>query len=180
MVHFRLLTEQDAAVFQALRLRALQESPDAFATTSDEFRQETLASIAERLQLEGDRPERFVLGAFEEEGRLIGIVGLMRETMSKMRHKAIIWGMYVAPEGRGQGIGKQLLQELLKRCAALPGLEQVHLSVIITNEAARHLYTSTGFQVYGREPHAFKQGEQYLDEELMLFSFADNRSILDV
>ena len=167
-------------MFQALRLRALQESPDAFATTSDEFRQETLASIAERLRVEGDRPERFVLGAFEEEGALIGIVGFMRETMSKMRHKAIIWGMYIAPEGRGQGIGKQLLQELLKRCATLPWLEQVHLSVVITNETARHLYTSIGFQVYGREPHAFKQGERYLDEELMVFPFEGNRHLLNL
>lgn len=169
-MNIRLLTENDVIPFQALRLRGLQETPDAFAVTSEEFQQESLAQMAERLRLESDPPERFVLGAFENETTLIGMVGFFRETLSKMRHKAVVWGMYVAPEVRGQGIGKRLLQDLLKRSEALPGLEQVHLTVVTTNEVARRLYATSGFRVYGLEPHAFKQGERYLDEELMLFS----------
>jgi hypothetical protein len=50
MVSIRLLTEQDVVPFQILRLRALQESPDAFAVTTDEFQHETLTEIAERLR----------------------------------------------------------------------------------------------------------------------------------
>jgi ribosomal protein S18 acetylase RimI-like enzyme len=99
----------------------------------------------------------------------------VREGLRKMRHKGIIWGMYVAPEGRNQGVGKLLLQDLLKHSAALAGLEQVYLSVITTNIAARHLYADLGFRVYGTEPHSFKQGERYLDEELMVFSIQENR-----
>jgi ribosomal protein S18 acetylase RimI-like enzyme len=173
----RLLTKEDAALFQSLRLRGLQEAPEAFAVTSDEFEQESLAEIAERLHplgdLLGDPPERFVLGAFDDEQKLVGTVGFVREGLSKMWHKGIIWGMYVVPEGRKQGVGKQLLQALLERASTLAGLEQVQLSVVTTNTAARHLYMSAGFRVYGTEPHAMKQGESYLDEDLMFFSFAD-------
>jgi ribosomal protein S18 acetylase RimI-like enzyme len=169
-MHIRLLSEHDVIPFQALRLRGLQETPYAFAVTSDEFQQESHPQMAEQLCVKGDPPERVVLGAFGDEDTLIGMVGFFRESLSKLRHKATVWGMYVAPEKRGQGVGKRLLQDLLRRSATLPGLEQVHLTVVTTNEAAHHLYTTLGFRVYGLEPHAFKQGERYLDEELMLFS----------
>jgi ribosomal protein S18 acetylase RimI-like enzyme len=168
-MNIRLLTEHDLIPFQILRLRGLQETPDAFAITSEEFQQESLPQILERLCVEGDPPERFVLGAFDREDSLIGIAGFFRENLIKMRHKAYIWGMYVAPEVRGQGIGKMLLQDLLRRSATYPGLEQIHLGVVITNEAARRLYITSGFHAYGLEPHALKHGEQYLDEELMFF-----------
>ena len=78
--------------------------------------------------------------------------------------------MYVAPEMRGQGIGKLLMQDLLQRSTTIPGLEQIHLGVVTTNVVARHLYLASGFRVYGVEPHALKWDEQYLDEELMVFS----------
>jgi ribosomal protein S18 acetylase RimI-like enzyme len=180
LVSIRLLTEKDATLFQALRLRGLQEAPDAFAVTADEFAQDSLTETAERLRPLGEPPERFVLGAFDEESILIGVVGFVREGLSKMRHKGIIWGMYVVPEGRKRGVGKLLLQELLKRSATIVGLEQVHLSVVTTNTAARQLYAMSGFQVYGIEPHAMKSGERYLDEELMLFTFIRNRQSQDV
>ncbi len=94
----------------------------------------------------------------------------MRERRRKGQHKASVWGMYVAPKMRGQGIGKLLMQDLLQRSAAISGLEQVHLGVVTTNIAARSLYIALGFRVYGVEPHALKQDERYLDEELMVFS----------
>src|SRR5690348_3657628 len=105
-MNIRLLTEDDVVAFQTLRLCGLQESPEAFAVTADEFQQEALSQMAERLRPEGDPPERFVLGVFDREDNLVGMAGFFREGLSKMRHKAIVWGMYVAPEARQQGIGK--------------------------------------------------------------------------
>lgn len=166
----RLLTESDAAAFAALRLHGLQESPDAFGSTAEEFRRSTPEQIKERIFPVGDPPERFVLGAFDVAGVLVGMVGLRREDGRKSRHKAFMWGMYVAPEARGQGIGKLLVQDLLRRAAQVPGLEIINLAVVTTQTAARRLYTSCGFQVYGLEPHALKDGDRYADEELMLVS----------
>ena len=40
--------------------------------------------------------------------------------------------------------------------------------VVTTNEAARSLYRSMGFEVYGTVQKAFKEGDQYWDEELMV------------
>src|SRR4051794_33551537 len=74
-------------------------------------------------------------------------------------------GMYVSPAAQGRGIGRALLRGLLAHAAN--EVEQVHLVVVSDNEPARRLYESEGFSAYGREPHALKQGEGYLDEILM-------------
>ena len=40
---------------------------------------------------------------------LVGIGGLKREFLKNLRRKALLWGMYVAPEVRGKGLGGKLL-----------------------------------------------------------------------
>jgi len=164
----RILTEEDAATFQALRLRALGNNPEAFGSTYEESKDRSLTAVAERIRPEGNPPESFVLGAFNDSGTLIGMTGFFREQYVKMRHKGVIWGMYVAPEARGQGVGRALLQEAISRATELAGLEQINLMVVTTNIAARQLYLSLGFRVYGFEYHAMKQGDAYWDEELMV------------
>ncbi len=170
MVNILLIREHDIAAFQSLRLRGLRETPDAFGATYDEFMHEAPSTILERTLTKESFPERFVLGAFDSDNSLVGVVGCYRESRQKSRHKAWVWGMYVAPEMREQGTGKQLMQALLVRCATISGIEQVHLAVVTTNVAARHLYESLGFRVYGIEPHALKDGERYMDEAFMSFS----------
>ena len=158
----RKLTEEDGEALWALRLRALTDNPEAFATTYEE----TLASGRERL-LEGLRQkESFYVGAFEYG--LIGMVYFRREEGLKNRHKGRILSMYVQPESRGQGLGKALLQEVTAQVKQLVGVEQLHLTVVTTNAAARSLYHSMGFEVYGTIQRALKMDEQYWDEEQMV------------
>lgn len=158
----RVITETDVEAFRALRLRALMEEPEAFGASAEEFAATSLLDVAKRLQPTDDA---FVLGAFLPD--LVGMVGLVREHGQKRAHKAFIWGMYVAPEARGQGIGRSLMTAALTRAARLPGLEQVHLGVVATNAAAVALYHSLGFTSYGTESRALKLGDHYVDEELM-------------
>ncbi len=76
--------------------------------------------------------------------------------------------MFVQPESRGQGAGKSLLQEVIARAKQLVGVEQLHLTVVTTNTAARYLYGSMGFEVYGTIQRALKMDEQYWDEVQMV------------
>jgi ribosomal protein S18 acetylase RimI-like enzyme len=163
----RALTEADAQTYRDIRLRMLKEEPAAFTASYEECSQRPLSSVVERLRDENNRPDNFILGAFEGEP-LLGTVGLWRESGAKTRHKGNIWGMYVAPEARGQGIGRALLQEATARAKTLPALEQIQLGVVVTQTAARQLYASLGFVVFGVEKRAVKIGEAYLDEELMV------------
>jgi len=164
-MNLRLLTEDDIDTLWSIRLRALQDNPEAFGSTYEETLQRGKESFRQRLRQ--PHTETFFLGAFENE-RLVGIVAFFRESGTKGQHKGYIISMYVAPEQRGRGIGKALVAEAIVQARTVPGLEQLLLAVVTTNTAARQLYRSLGFEVYGLEPRALKQGDHYWDEELMI------------
>ncbi|GAC1381989.1 MAG: GNAT family N-acetyltransferase [Ktedonobacteraceae bacterium] len=161
------MTEADIEAVWKLRLRALQNNPEAFSGTYVETLAYGIERYAERLRSEGDN---FWLGAFVE-GRLVGMVGFRRAEGIKNQHKGMLLGMYMVPEVRGHGIGKALVNELIARAKNIEGLEQIHLEVVTTNEAARSLYRLLGFEVCGVTPRGLKMGHQYWDEELMVLRF---------
>jgi ribosomal protein S18 acetylase RimI-like enzyme len=163
----RQLTETDAALFRALRLRALRESPHAFTNSYEEFSQQPLESTAQRFRDQVNSRVNFTLGAFQDD-QLVGIVGFYRETALKIQHKGSIVSMYVQPECRSRGFARALLVEAIGRARQLPGLTQLLLGVMETQTTAKRLYESLGFVVYGREPDAVKIGDEYFAEEFML------------
>jgi ribosomal protein S18 acetylase RimI-like enzyme len=78
--------------------------------------------------------------------------------------------MYVAPEARRLGIGRALLLEAIGRLRTAGDIEQVELRVVQTEEPARRLYLSAGFQVQGVLRRAMKMGQEYfVEEELVLW-----------
>ena len=103
----RRLTPADACAFQQLRLAALQEAPSAFGSSYEEEKLFPASIIEGRLAV---KPDRGSFGAFENDA-LTGLVGLGRADMTRLAHKALIWGMYVIPELRGKGIARALLVE---------------------------------------------------------------------
>lgn len=158
-MNIRLFTAKDAQAFQDLRLEALQESPTAFGSSYEEERDRPLEVVARRLA----DARSYVFGAYTEEEELVGMTGLLREGRPKTRHKASVWGMYVAPPFRGQGIGRALLQAAIAQARALPGVRQVNIGVTTSNRAAYALYVSCGFETYGVEREAMAVEARYYD-----------------
>ena len=164
-MRIRTLEPSDVELFYSFRLRGLRENPEAFGST---FAEESVMPAEVRRSRFHCTDENFVLGAFGEDVRLIGVAGFYRETHLKLRHKGFVWGMYVAPESRGGGVGRALLTSLIECVKSLPGLEQIGLDVVTMNEAARALYLSQGFQIYALERRAMKQDGEYYDVEHMV------------
>ena len=167
-IAIRRLGPADAADYRELRLRGLKECPDAFTSSYDEDREKPLAATEGRLAPDGADS---VFGAFAG-GTLAGVAGLAREPRAKNRHKAVVFGMYVAPERARRGIGAALLQYAIERARREPGLEQLVLTVTETNVAARTLYEKAGFRSFGIEPRAIRVGDTYFDKNHMILFLA--------
>ena len=162
----RPLTEADAEIYHALRLRALREHPAAFAQPYESQAATPMRDVARRLRETSDAPHDFILGMFSDDA-LIGMVGFSRERRERVRHKGSIWGMYIAAEAQGHGLGRALMREAIGVASQMPGLEQISLGVISGNAYARNLYISLGFESYGMERRAILIDGEYHDDELM-------------
>ena len=108
-----------------------------------------------------------VYGALAD-GTLVGVLGLAREPRAKNRHKAVVFGMYVAPEYAGQGIGAALVAHVIAAARNQSGVEQLVLTVTQTNDGARTLYERCGFRSFGVEPRAIHVGDRYFDKNHMI------------
>lgn len=157
----RRLGPEDAPDFLRLRLIAVQTEPSAFADSPDEAAlsvENTAAHLGE-----ADHP---VIGAFID-GALVGLIGLARMAGHKTRHKARLWGFFVAKHARRHGIGRQLVVAALAEARALPGITHVTLRVSDDHPEAKRLYERAGFEVYGCEPAALCVRDRFIDEHLM-------------
>jgi len=163
----RKLTPMDAPLYREMRLEGLRNHPEAFGESAHEFDARTVADIAAMIPSDPLSPKGFILGAFDENDRLAGVVSLSRESFAKRAHKAILWGMYVRPEYRRQHVGTRLVNELIALARALGDIEQVVLTAATRNERAVRLYESLGFTSYGREPRALQIDGDFYDQEHM-------------
>jgi RimJ/RimL family protein N-acetyltransferase len=164
-MRIRVLQESDAQVYQALRLIALKINPEAFGSTYEREVKFSIDTVTARIKPTNDK---FVLGAFDDKDMLVGIVTFMRESSIKTAHKGNVYGMFVAREMRGQGLGKSLMLEIISKARDCDGLEQINLTVVSENDSAKKLYKSVGFEVYGIERNALKFDGNYFDEDLMV------------
>src|SRR5437867_12247040 len=73
------------------------------------------------------------------DGRLLGMTGVCGTAAPKQAHRADIWGVYVRPDARGQGLGDRLVGAALD-WARGRGLLLVTLAVIPGNHRARRCY----------------------------------------
>ena len=167
-MQIRRLTRDDVEAFRDLRLEGLRNNPEAFGESARDFASVSLNKIAERLHGDGDLRDGFVLGAFDHD-RLIGLSCLWRQTGLMVRHKAILWGMYVVREYQGKGIGEKLVVELIKLAKTVNGLDIITLSVATVNVRARKLYERCGFIVFGTESKSLRiDGVDYEQQHMAL------------
>lgn len=163
----RVLDKGDLYRYRAVRLSALQCAPTAFGSSFEEENAYSDSVFARRLeQVNGNA----IFGAFDGEN-LLGTAGVFRHERKSERHRATLWGVYVAPEARGLQLGRALVEKVITHAAR--HVVVLDAKVVATNEPARRIYHALGFKTYGVEPKSlFVQG-QYLDQELLYIDFSD-------
>ena len=137
----RPLAPDDASAYRALRLAGIAELPAAFCTTHAAESALPLAQIARRLHAS---THQIIFGTFDAT-QLIAIAGLRREPIAVVHDKASLWGVYVAPQARGSGEGRQLVRAAIAHACSIAELARVRLAVARDNHAALALYLGCGF-----------------------------------
>lgn len=162
----RPIGRDEAAAWRVLRLEALTNHPEAFASSAEEFAAVDLQSIGERIPTP-DRDD--VLFGVYADGVLCGSVGFVRESGLKLRHRGTMWGVYLRPELRGRGIAEAMIDRVIAHAAER--VEILKCVVNPENPAARALYLGRGFKPYGLEPRALRVGDHDYDDELLALIF---------
>lgn len=172
-VTFKLLTSADYDSYFALRLESLQQAPHMYATDANDWQNAPREVIEKHLTLSesGKSP---IFSAWDGDS-LIGQVGLQPDSRPTVQHKATIWGLYVAPNYRRQGIGTKLLADAIDSAQQKPNLRQLRAVVNTTNQAAVRLFQNAGFTEFGLERRAKFIDGRYHDQIYLWYPF-DNEN----
>jgi RimJ/RimL family protein N-acetyltransferase len=169
----RRLQVDEIPAMQVLRREALTDDPLAFgATVEDDSALDT--SYAERSL--ADPSSAAIFAAFVARAP-VGMVGLVRMTREKIKHRALVWGMFVQAGYRGRGVGTELLGAAVAHARSWNGVRQVHLSVTSSAPGARRLYERAGFVVWGCEPHALAWNGTVVDEYHLVLALAPRDAV---
>jgi ribosomal protein S18 acetylase RimI-like enzyme len=151
------ITEDDWQLLRTIRLRALEDSPDAFASDYGAEVRHTEQQWRESL-----RSDIWLL-AFEEgtTPAAVGVITATREPLAPARELFISW-LWVDPWHRRRGIARSLVEAAAERMAAV-GAATVSVWVLDGNETACGFYTAIGFAPTGERklaPNSWDLHEQ--------------------
>jgi GNAT superfamily N-acetyltransferase len=137
MVEIREIDADGWRAMRDIRLAALQDTPEAFASTYD---REVAFAEADWLRRIGGGAN-FLAYAPELGTAPVGLVGGFEAGPGTIE----LVSMWVSPPARGHGIG-QALVEAVVGWARAKGMPRVHLWVAESNRSARLLYERCGFR----------------------------------
>lgn len=155
----RALTPADAPAYVELRRAMLVEAPLAFSASPGHDTVGDVAVVRERLA----QPEWAIIGGFRGE-TLVAAAGVRREQFPKAAHLCSVWGVWVAPEARGHGLGEAIMRKVIETARLWSGVRAICLSSGAGQTAAIRLYEKVGFVAWGVEPEVLQYEGKYYDE----------------
>ena len=136
---------------------------DTYAIDPDMSREEVLAYWS------GADTQTYVA---ESTGRVVATY-ILRPNQSGGGSHVANAGFMVAPDARGQGIGRAMGEHCLSEARRLGFRGMQFNFVVSTNESAVHLWQDLGFEIVGTLPGAFRHPEKgYVDVYVMFRSLS--------
>ncbi|HEU5318454.1 MAG TPA: N-acetyltransferase [Chloroflexota bacterium] len=153
--------------YRALRLRALQEEPQAFGETYANAAALPEARWRRRL-VDAQSEEGWRLFFARLDGQLVGMIGSFPfqpkdqppADPSTVRETWII-SVFVASEARERGIGARLMEAMLADLSSSGRFDRVQLMVNVLQTAAIALYRRFGFEVTGEVDAVLGDGQTH-------------------
>src|SRR5258707_7737330 len=131
LLKVRRLEAGDAAVYRELRLEGLSDQPEAFGASWEDESVKPASWWTERLEA------NTVFGGWIDSSPLLGVAGFHVNGAAKLRHKGILWGMYVRPDARGTGLAASLARQIIAYTQPLGG--ELGLAVVTSDAHSRRL-----------------------------------------
>ncbi len=136
VIELQVLTPDDWKTWRELRLAALSDAPSAFGSRYEDWVGAGEDRWRARLSVPGSYSVVVLL-----DGTPSGMAGGMPADEDDVRHLVSMW---VAPAGRGRGLGDQLMGAV-ENWAHNQGANVVELSVVQGNDNAHALYLRHGY-----------------------------------
>lgn len=149
------VTPAELSSFKTLRDEGLRLHPEAFDADIEGEQARPPESYIGRLGLYEPLGGTFLIGAWLGQ-EMVGMIGLERHSLPKLRHSAELNSMLVKPKHCGKGIGMSLIKECLAQARKAVGLELITLRVSTETADAVRLYERAGFKACGVVPHAVR------------------------
>lgn len=109
----RRLCASDAEAYRELRLEGLRNHPEAFGASWEEEAAKPLDWFADRLE------RNVAIAGCADDLQLLGTAGLGVQQALKLRHKGVLWGMYVRPGARGTGLAAALVERVMGEASGI-------------------------------------------------------------
>ncbi len=146
MRNIRRLQASEATVYRDLRLEALRESPEAFATSYESALGRDDASWAAQADSSAQGSDRATFIIFDDAP--VGLAALYR--LPKTPLVGELLQMWIAPSHRGCGVAAELLDHVFQ-WAALHEFTSVKAEVTWGNVRALRFYERQGFHLVSAE-----------------------------
>src|SRR6266849_1835515 len=117
LLKVRRLETHDVASYRELRLEGLKAHPEAFGSTWEYEADKPASWWAERLETNR------VFGGWVDGSPLVGVAGVRVQEAVKLRHKGVLWGMYVRSQARRTGLAAALVLRIVGH--AQPLVEEI-------------------------------------------------------
>jgi len=161
----RAVTRAEAEAWRTLRLEMLRDEPLAFSSSIEDQIDRDLSFFEHRIPTGGVD----VLFGVYVDGELCGSAGFSQEQDLKLRHKGVMWSVYLRPHLRGSGVAEALVRRVIEHARRY--VAQLLCAVSADNPRARRLYERLGFRQYGVEPRALRIDGEDHDEVLLVIIF---------
>jgi ribosomal protein S18 acetylase RimI-like enzyme len=149
--------------YKDLRLRALAESPEAFGSTLAREQDRSNLEWSRRLA-SNDGSARDLPLVAEVDSLPVGLAWGRIECANP--RQADLYQMWVAPEYRGLGAGRLLLEAVIA-WARSQGAACLDLGVTCRDSSAMRLYQSAGFEPVG-QPEPLRPGSDLMCQSMRL------------